>query len=290
MSLTPRGAAAGRSAAAKPATAPAAQPAPAPAAKPAPLGFLGVPVERHASIGSTNDEAFRRADEGAPEGLVVLAQAQTAGRGRQGRAWWDAPGASLLFSVLLRPAIPLAQCPLLALALACSVADAGTEATGAALGIKWPNDVLLDGRKLCGVLAESRVSGAPSASSSLRPAVVIGAGVNVNQTAEDFPAELRGSATSLRIAAGGKALRPEELLQAILGRLERYVALAAAGDGEGLWCSVAGRLPKPGSEVTVVSGGRRIEGVVEGITESGALRLRERGRADATVVSAGELA
>ena len=257
------------------------------AAKPALPGFLGVPVERHSSIDSTNDEAFRRADEGAPEGLVVMARVQTAGRGRQGRSWWDAPGASLLFSVLLRPSIPLAQCPLLALALACSVADAGTEATGVTLGIKWPNDVLHDGRKLCGVLAESRVSGA---SSTKRPAVVIGAGVNVNQTAEDFPAELRGSATSLRIAGGGNPLRPDDLLPAILVHLERYAALAASGDGAGLWREVAGRLPKPGSEVAVVSGGRRIEGVVEGITESGALRLREPGRAEATVVSAGELA
>ena len=251
------------------------------------IRFLGVPVERHASIGSTNDEAFRRADEGAHEGLVVLADAQTAGRGRQGRVWWDAPGASLLFSILLRPTIPLAQCPLLALALACSVADAGTEATGAVLAVKWPNDVLHDGRKLCGVLAESRVPGVPS---SQRPAVVIGAGVNVNQTADDFPAELRGTATSLRIAGGGKALRPGSLLPAILGRLEGYVGLAAGGDGAGLWREVTGRLPKPGSEVTVVTGGRRIEGTVEGITESGALRLRERGRAEATVVSAGELA
>ncbi|HYR68943.1 MAG TPA: biotin--[acetyl-CoA-carboxylase] ligase [Candidatus Dormibacteraeota bacterium] len=264
------------------------------AAKSALPGFLGVPVERHASIGSTNDEAFRRADEGAPEGLVVVAQAQTAGRGRQGRSWWDTPGASLLFSVLLRPSIPLPQCPLLALALACCVADAGTEATGAALGIKWPNDVLHDGRKLCGVLAESRVSGASSrvsgAPSTKRPAVVVGAGVNVNQTSEDFPAELRGTATSLRIAGGGNPLRPGELLPAILVRLERYAALAASGDGAGLWREVAGRLPKPGSEVAVVSGGRRIAGVVEGITESGALRLREPGRAEATVVSAGELA
>ena len=76
----------------------------------------------------------------------------------------------------------------------------------------------------------------------------------------------------------------------VLDLLERYAALAASGDGAGLWREVAGRLPKPGSEVTVVSGGRRIEGVVEGITESGALRLREPGRAEATVVSAGELA
>ncbi|HKW50648.1 MAG TPA: biotin--[acetyl-CoA-carboxylase] ligase, partial [Candidatus Eisenbacteria bacterium] len=161
------------------------------------------------------------------------------------------------------------------------------EATGAALSIKWPNDVLHGGRKLCGVLAESRVSGATL--STQRPAVVIGAGVNVNQTADQFPPELRGTATSLRIA-GGNALDPDEVLRAILGRLERYAALAASGDGAGLWGEVAGRLPSPGSEVAVLSGGRRIQGVVEGITESGALRLREPGRAEVTVVSAGELA
>lgn len=252
----------------------------------APARFLGVPVERHASIGSTNDEAFRRADEGAAEGLVVLAGAQTAGRGRQGRAWWDAPGASLLFSILLRPTIPLAQCPLLALALACSVADAGGKATGAALTVKWPNDVLHDGRKLCGVLAESRVSGAPS---SQRPAVVLGAGVNVNQTEGDFPVDLRERATSLRIVAGGNPVPLESLLAAILGRLEHYLGLAAGGDAGALRREVTTRLPKPGAQVAIVSGGRRIEGVVEGITESGALRVMERGRAEATVVSAGEM-
>lgn len=256
-------------------------------AKPATVRFLGVPVERHGSLESTNDEAFRRADEGAPEGLVVLAQAQTAGRGRQGRAWWDARGSSLLFSILLRPRIPLAQCPLLALALACSVADAGTEATGAALEIKWPNDVLHDGRKLCGVLAESKVSGAPS---SLRPAVVLGAGVNVNQTADDFPADLRDRSTSLRIAGGGDALRTDDLLPAILRSLERYLGLVAEGDAAELWRAVTVRLPQPGADVALMSGGRRIEGVVEGITESGALRIVERGRAEATVVSAGEMA
>ena len=278
---------------------------PTSAVKVAPARFLGVPMERHASIGSTNDEAFRRADEGAQEGLVVLAGSQTAGRGRQGRAWWDAPGASLLFSILLKPSIPLAQCPLLALALACSVADAGTKATGAVLTVKWPNDVLHDGRKLCGVLAESRVSGAASskrptvvlgesrvsgAASSKRPTVVLGAGVNVNQIVGDFPAELRERATSLRIANGGTALRLESLLGAILGRLEHYLGLAAGGDAAELRLEIATRLPQPGAEVAVVSGGRRVEGVVEGVTESGALRIRERGRAEATVVSAGEMA
>ncbi|HZV91304.1 MAG TPA: biotin--[acetyl-CoA-carboxylase] ligase, partial [Candidatus Nitrosocosmicus sp.] len=114
------------------------------------LRFLGVPIERHASLGSTNDEALRRAMEGAPEGVVVLADVQTAGRGRQGRGWNDVPGASLAFSVVLRPALPLPRLPLLALAMACSVAEAAEALTGSTYDVKWPNDVLFEGRKVCG--------------------------------------------------------------------------------------------------------------------------------------------
>jgi BirA family biotin operon repressor/biotin-[acetyl-CoA-carboxylase] ligase len=254
---------------------------------PTAIQFLGVPVEHHASLGSTNDEAFRRADQGAAEGLVVIADAQTAGRGRQGRSWWDAPGSSLLFSILLRPSIPLPQCPLLALALACAVAEAGTDAVGGPLDVKWPNDVLHAGRKVCGVLAESRVSGARL---PVRPVVVIGAGINVNQSEADFPEELRARATSLRIAGAGRAFRSDEILTSILSRFERYVTLAAGGDAAGLWTAVTSRLPKPGAEVSLLSGGRRIDGIVEGITESGALRIQERGQTEITVVSAGEMA
>ena len=94
------------------------------------MRFLGVPVEFRASVSSTNDEILRRAADGAPEGLVIAADQQTAGRGRQGRSWWDAPGNSLLFSVLLRPSIPLARFPLLGIAMACAVAEAGSEAAG----------------------------------------------------------------------------------------------------------------------------------------------------------------
>lgn len=246
------------------------------------LRFLGVPVERHASLGSTNDEALRRAMEGAPEGVVVVADVQTAGRGRQGRAWNDLPGASLAFSVVLRPALPLPRLPLLGLAMGCSVAEAAEAITGRRHSVKWPNDVLFDGRKVCGILAESRSGG------DGKPVLVIGTGVNVNHRAEDFPDEFRQRATSLR-QTGGEYLNPELVLAAVLERFERYVILARARGADALRDAVVDRLPAPGTRVAVRRGDDRIEGVVEGITETGALRFRESGHDQAIVLAAGEL-
>lgn len=248
-----------------------------------PLRFFEVPVERHAFIGSTNDQALLRADQGAPEGLVIVAEVQTSGRGRLGRVWWDAPGSSLPFTLLLRPKIPLPQYPLLSLAMASAVAEAAERLTGAAFDVKWPNDVLHAGRKLCGILAESRASGTG------QPVLVIGTGVNVNQEEADFPPELRGRATSLRMATAGAAISVSEVLETILQRYERPLALARAGDTAALWKEATRRLPGPGTFLTVRSGGREIEGVVEGISETGALRLREPGRSEAVLVSVGEI-
>jgi len=248
------------------------------------IEFLGVPVERHASIGSTNDEVFRRADQGAPEGLVVQADVQTAGRGRRGRAWWDAPGASLAFSMLLRPTLPLSRCPLLALAMACSVADAAEFLTGSAMTVKWPNDVLHEGRKLCGILAESRTSGGQGGA-----LLVVGTGVNVNHKADDFPPEIRDLATSFRVAAAGKTFEVPDVLGAILTRFEPYLALSRQGDGDALQRAVTAKLPAIGTAVTVRSAGRIYEGTVQGFTESGALRLLEVGRGEPTVVTVGDL-
>ena len=93
-----------------------------------PGSYLGIPVEFHRTIGSTNDELMRRADQGAPEGLILATDEQTSGRGRHGRVWWDAPGRSLLFSLLLRPTIPLPRYPLLGMAMACAVAEADASA------------------------------------------------------------------------------------------------------------------------------------------------------------------
>lgn len=245
--------------------------------------YLGVPIEFRQTIGSTNDELLRRADDGAPEGLVVATEEQTAGRGRLGRSWWDAPGRSLLFSLLLRPTIPLARFPLLWIAMACAVTEAGSEASGSTLSVKWPNDVLHEGRKLCGILAEARPGRLGGGH-----VLVVGTGINVNQRADDFPAELSGRATSLRAAAGDRALDREALLLAVLQRFERYRALAGREGAEALRQSLLPCLPQVGSSIVVQTAGRRVEGVVEAILETGALFVRDRNGSCFPVV-AGEI-
>jgi BirA family biotin operon repressor/biotin-[acetyl-CoA-carboxylase] ligase len=239
--------------------------------------FLGVPVEFRASVGSTNDEILRRAAEGAPEGLVIAADEQTAGRGRQGRSWWDAPGNSLLFSTLLRPSIPLARFPLLGIAMACAVAEAGGEAAGQPLAVKWPNDVLHGGRKLCGILAEARPG-----------ALALGTGINVNQRADEFPPELRGRATSLREAAGGREIDRRALLTDVLARFEAYRSLAVRDGADALRLALLPRLPAAGSPIVVQTADRRLEGIVEEILETGALLVRDGAGARFPVV-AGEI-
>jgi BirA family biotin operon repressor/biotin-[acetyl-CoA-carboxylase] ligase len=264
--------------------------------------FLGVPVERHAVLSSTNDEIFRRAVEGAPEGLVVVADTQTAGRGRHGRTWQDASGRSLLFSVLLKPALPVPSWPLLALAMAASVAEIGGEAARTTLGVKWPNDVVSGARKICGVLAESR------GGDGARGVLVIGTGVNVNQDLSDFPAELRGRATSLRLEAGGgpryagaggdpgvprdlgAPIDFDALLAAILDRFADRLALVGAESAGALFQELRHHLPAAGARVTVRIGGRVIDGTVESVLETGALRLRNSETGAVETVAAGELA
>lgn len=264
--------------------------------------FLGVPVERHAVLPSTNDEAFRRAAEGAPEGLVIVAGTQTAGRGRHGRTWQDSPGHSLLFSVLLKPMLPVPSWPLLSLAMSASVAEAGGEAARTTLGVKWPNDVVSAGRKICGVLAESR------GGDGMRGVLVIGTGVNVNQEVSDLPVELRDRAASLRLAARGgpralsgrgdpgdprdpgPLLDCDALLEALLDRFGDRLALGRDGGPRALFLELRHHLPGVGARVTVRMGGRVLEGTVEEVLETGALRVRDSGTGAVETVAAGELA
>ena len=258
--------------------------------------FLGVPVEFRRSVGSTNDEVLARGAEGAPEGLVIVTEEQTAGRGRQGRVWWDAPGASLLFSLLLRPTIPLARYPLLGIAMACAVADAGSEAAGEPLAVKWPNDVLHGGRKLCGVLAEARpgrgtearAAGADAGPSPGTHVLAIGTGINVNQRAGEFPIELGGRATSLRMAAAGRVLDRRALLAGVLARFDAYRRLAQQEGSDALRLALLPHLPAAGSPIVVQTAERRLEGVVEQILENGALLVRDQSGSRFPVV-AGEI-
>ena len=153
----------------------------------------------------------------APEGAVATADHQTAGRGRLGRTWVDAPATSVMVSVLLRPP-PQRRAPGLSLVAAAAVAAAVEDAAGRPAWIKWPNDVLLDGHKVAGILAEMRGG-----------AVVVGIGINVNQTAEQLPAGTKVPAASLR-SLDGVVRDREELLASLLRELDvRYTAWRAGG-------------------------------------------------------------
>ena len=182
-------------------------------------------LERFGAVGSTNDIARERLAAGTPEVCVAVADEQTTGRGRNGRTWTAPPGAALLVSLGFRPAwLAPDRTWRLGAIVALAMADAAEEVGGLrddAIRLKWPNDlVTVDGdavRKLAGVLGETDGLGGPD------PRAVIGIGVNADWPAVAFPAELRGSMTSLREASGGRPIDREALLAGFLGRLEARV-------------------------------------------------------------------
>ena len=162
---------------------------------------------------STNDLVWEAEKEGAPEGYVAFAERQTAGRGQQGRQWESTPYQGLWFSVLLRPKMTMAESPQLTSILAKVVVSIVREQAGVFPQIKSPNDIYLSGRKIAGVLVEGR-NGTDG-----NYVAVAGVGINVNQTIEDFPAELRLTAGSLAMAAGRNIPRAP-LAVALLKKLD----------------------------------------------------------------------
>jgi BirA family biotin operon repressor/biotin-[acetyl-CoA-carboxylase] ligase len=176
----------------------------------------GIEAPTHFSpvTGSTNEDLVRLADEGAPGWTVVATGHQEQGKGRLGRVWAEAPGSSLLVSVLLRPIVLPSQVALVTLGAGACLAVACSVACGVDVGCKWPNDLVSEDRKLGGVLVEARVE-----DGRVRH-VVIGTGVNLRQHAEDLPADLRDRATSVAILGG----RPDDatLLSEYLMRLKRF--------------------------------------------------------------------
>ena len=179
-------------------------------------------IEVVEGTGSTNADLLARALRGEPEGTVLAAEEQRAGRGRMGRTWTSPPRAALTFSLLLKPAVPPARRGWLPLLTGVAVAAAVTKATGVETGLKWPNDLLAADAKLAGFLAEAAGD-----------AVVVGIGLNVSTEPAEFPSPRPGAlpATSLR-AAGATALNREDILLAILDGFERWYRAwqQAAGD------------------------------------------------------------
>ena len=231
-------------------------------------GELGREVRRFDVIDSTNDEAKRAAKAGAPHGTVFVAESQTKGRGRQGRAWLSPRGENLLFSVLLRLSCAPARLPPLSLVCGLAVRDALASRTRVPPKVKWPNDVLLEGKKVSGILVEATLAG------DRVEAVIVGIGINVHS--REFPPELEGRATSVALYAEAPPDRASILADVVAG-LDRDVAHVAAR-GLGL---VHARLTSAdalvGTRVTL--DGER--GIARGIDSDGRLLLA---RDDGTVV------
>jgi BirA family biotin operon repressor/biotin-[acetyl-CoA-carboxylase] ligase len=228
----------------------------------APVRALGHTIHRLGEVVSTQIEAARQAADGASEGTVVTATHQSAGRGRRGRPWLDAPGQSLLMSIVLRPQIPPGLAPQLSLVAAVAVADA-LGLAGATAAIRWPNDVMVGKRKICGLLPE-----AVTTREGALEHVILGIGLNVNQV--DFPEPIRELATSMRIETGGERA-VDAMMATVLAALEdRYRRFVQAGLGALLpaWLERAQGI---GGRATAADGR---EGIAVGLDLDGALLLR----------------
>jgi BirA family biotin operon repressor/biotin-[acetyl-CoA-carboxylase] ligase len=218
--------------------------------------------------GSTNDIAREHARQGANEGLLVIAEEQTAGRGRLNRSWWAPPGTCLLMSLLLRPPIAASQSGWLTMCLGLSAVEGIEDATGVRAGLKWPNDLVLGGRKLGGMLAEAELDGERVAYA------VLGLGLNVNVAFDPVssPPELVDTATSL-LSELGRAVDRAALLAAILVRFEdRYARLLTRESPHLDW---AAQLVTLGQQVAVSSTDNVLHGVATGVTSEGALVVRD---------------
>ncbi len=223
---------------------------------------IGCAVHALDTVESTQSVSARLASEGAPEGTVVTARHQTGGRGRRGHRWWDAPGESLLVSIVLRPPIATARVPQLSLVAGLAVTDALEMVAGVSGRIRWPNDVLVGGWKICGILPE-----AVSAGEGRLGHVLLGIGINVNQTA--FPGELEGRATSLRLVTG-RGYAPGLLLPALLEALGRRYREWLAGGFARLRDEWRRRSSTIGERVRTADGR---DGVAVDVAEDGALLI-----------------
>ena len=230
-------------------------------------------VTRVLETGSTNTDLVAAARVGAPDGAVLVAGRQTAGRGRLDRVWEAPPDASLLASVLIRPVLDLSRVHLATQWMALAAADACREVAGVALDLKWPNDLLVGERKVCGILAEAVVS------DGQLKAVVVGIGINVNWP--HFPAALSGTATALNHHHDGD-VDLDRLLESLL---------AALGDGpdpEQIPPAYRARLTTIGQPVQVTMANETFNGLAADVLEDGRLVVvDEAGRR--RTVSAGDV-
>jgi BirA family biotin operon repressor/biotin-[acetyl-CoA-carboxylase] ligase len=245
-------------------------------------GWLARDIRFFESTDSTNRVALELARSGAAAGTTVVAEAQTAGRGRLGRSFFSPPGRNLYTSIVLRPDLTTAEAPAWILAAAVAVADTIAAAVGdsEAVTIKWPNDVLLGGLKTSGILMEL---GAEAARVSF---LVLGIGVNLNVQRSEFPEAFRRTATSLASHTG----RPVDRIafaRRLYGNLERTLDECAKGGFDAVRPRFEARFRMRGQRIRVLEtgGGGGFDGVVLGIDERGALRVRREGGEEVEVIA-----
>jgi BirA family biotin operon repressor/biotin-[acetyl-CoA-carboxylase] ligase len=226
---------------------------------------------------STNDVIEKLARDGAKEGAVVFAESQTQGRGRLGRTWTSPARKGLWFSMLLRPALSPQAATQLTVASAVALRNAIEAQTGLKPEIKWPNDILISGKKVSGILTEL------SAELDRIKYVVVGVGVDVNLNTDDFPSEIANQATSLKIESGKTVVRVE-LAAAILRALDHEYGRVLSGEFENIADEWEKHCTTLGQRLVIVVGDRRIGGRAEALDDDGALMLRtEHGRLERIV-------
>ncbi|MGB2990087.1 MAG: biotin--[acetyl-CoA-carboxylase] ligase [Candidatus Zixiibacteriota bacterium] len=229
--------------------------------------ILGKDVLSYRSVGSTNRLGFRLAEAGAKEGTLIVADEQTKGKGRMGRGWYSPPGLGLWISLILRPNVPPFKAPGLSICAGLALAQTIRKLTGLDAKVKWPNDCLINGLKVGGILLEL------SAELDRTNFVVAGIGVNVNHLPKDFPKNLSARATSIRIEWGEEVSRVK-LLAAFLHRFEsiyldfKKKGLAPQRALIKRFSSLLGR------KVAVKFGGEKIEGMAQDIDDNGSLLIR----------------
>ena len=217
------------------------------------------------SLPSTNELARQMAAQGATEGTIIVAREQTSGRGRLGRSWASAAGEGLYVSIILRPKVPPRQFSIMTLASAVAVAETLASAFAVSPDIKWPNDVMVSDRKICGILLETASDG------DRLEYAVLGIGVNLSQ--RTFPDGLLEIATSLFLESG-RVVEPEDFLPPLLERLQHWYAIAVNSPRE-----CVSRWEKMSTyayscPVRVISAGAVIEGTTAGLSEGGSLMVR----------------
>lgn len=227
--------------------------------------WAGQYLEAYDEIDTTNRRVKQLGEEGAPHGALVVADCQTAGKGRRGRSWITPAGSALAFSLLLRPSLSPDRVSMITLVSALAVSSAIDELTGLSTSIKWPNDIVYEKKKLCGILTEM--------STELESIhyVVVGIGINVH--VREFPQELTDKATSLALITG-KSYNRSQLLGLVMKYFEEYYTqFELDQDLRNLKQKYESKLAGKGSVVSIVEKDRERRGTCLGITDMGALRI-----------------